>query len=518
MRVFDCFTLDGPGAAPRYDWSDSQAGAGLTPRLFESGGSEAGVLPLDDEFDRTSPQAPVMARKDPVTGRPVGALIPATVPPNGSGRITRTMLAQWETDGSPRLAGGFGSLPVRGLVNINTAPLEVLKGLPHMSQMVYDDSGRVMGSNGIPLGAPVPGPSPVDTSRSDQGFDLSLAPDAGLSGNPTVMLAEAMEIYRNQLNPAKTVTGLTPTGETSWFWRQSRMDPLVPEAGRTAAVPTYQDRGSVIPLAYTPGIGAAAWQVPTQGSTVSSFAQLNGFDFTKLPTDFGMFVPGIAAGQPALPIRSGVSPSRGMRSQRGFESIGEVAGMGRIAAKAFFNTEFPDWQYDRGWSVKFAGLDPFRYSANVGGLGTDALAQGWFADFNPFYSGTAPALRTRLRDQEPLDARLSTDRQGVRRFDYRVGIRVPDAFTLEPDAIFGDSEEQNLLFKGISNLVSTRSDVFTVYLRVRTVRQDPLTGGWNGVDPESLVEDVRYVMGVDRSNVRRPSDQPRILYLERVED
>jgi hypothetical protein len=264
-------------------------------------------------------------------------------------------------------------------------------------------------------------------------------------------------------------------------------------------------------------MGAAVWLPPSQGSSISSVANLNRFDFTKLPTDFGLFVPTASVGQPATPIQSGVAPNRGMRGQRGFEAIGEVAGMGRTAAKRLFDTEFPDWQFDKGWSARLAGLDPYRYSVNTADLGMDAFAQGWFADFNPLNPGAAK-LRDRLRDQEPLDARLSTDRQGVRRFEFRVGARTPDAYTLQPDEIFGDSEEQNLLFKGISNLITTRSDVFTVYLRVRTVRQDPLTGGWNGVDPESIVEDVRYVMGVDRSNVRRPSDRPRITYLERVED
>jgi len=84
--------------------------------------------------------------------------------------------------------------------------------------------------------------------------------------------------------------------------------------------------------------------------------------------------------------------------------------------------------------------------------------------------------------------------------------------------VVGDSEEQHLLFKGISNLVSTRSDVFTVYFRVSTIKQDPLTGKWNGVDPDSVLEDARYVMCVDRSNVNRPTDEPRIVYFSRVNE
>jgi hypothetical protein len=33
-----------------------------------------------------------------------------------------------------------------------------------------------------------------------------------------------------------------------------------------------------------------------------------------------------------------------------------------------------------------------------------------------------------------------------------------------------------------------------------------------------VIEDTRYVMLVDRSNVDRPGEQPRVLYVERVDD
>ena len=75
-----------------------------------------------------------------------------------------------------------------------------------------------------------------------------------------------------------------------------------------------------------------------------------------------------------------------------------------------------------------------------------------------------------------------------------------------------------------SNLVTTRSDVFTVYFRVRSFRQNPAgiradgtTGAvWDATDSEYIVDDSRYVMLVDRSEVNRPSDKPKILYLEKL--
>jgi len=84
------------------------------------------------------------------------------------------------------------------------------------------------------------------------------------------------------------------------------------------------------------------------------------------------------------------------------------------------------------------------------------------------------------------------------------------------DGVAGDSEEANLLFSGMSNLITTRSDVFTAYIKIRSVRQNPITGVWDATDPEFILDDSRYVMLVDRSNVNEPTDQPKILYFEKL--
>ena len=87
-------------------------------------------------------------------------------------------------------------------------------------------------------------------------------------------------------------------------------------------------------------------------------------------------------------------------------------------------------------------------------------------------------------------------------------------FRYDPTA--GDAIEQNQILKGISNIATTRSDVFTVWIRVRTIRQDPLTGRWNGADKTLIVDDSRYVMTVDRSSVDRPGERPRIVNFTKV--
>jgi len=83
------------------------------------------------------------------------------------------------------------------------------------------------------------------------------------------------------------------------------------------------------------------------------------------------------------------------------------------------------------------------------------------------------------------------------------------------DEVAGDVEEANLFFAGLSNLVTTRSDVFTVYFRIRSFRQND-QGVWDATDRDFIVEDSRYVMLVDRSEVNVPTDKPRIVYLEKL--
>ena len=150
--------------------------------------------------------------------------------------------------------------------------------------------------------------------------------------------------------------------------------------------------------------------------------------------------------------------------------------LGKNAASSFPAQPGLEWRRNDAWSIDFAASDPFDL--------------------------VIPAT------PQP-GAFLSTDVQN------------PDpAFTpLDPDsgdAVTGDVEEANLLFAGISNLITTQSDVFTVHFKIRSFRQNPVTGIWDATDSEQIVDERRYVMLVDRSQVNNPGDQPRILYLEKL--
>ena len=46
--------------------------------------------------------------------------------------------------------------------------------------------------------------------------------------------------------------------------------------------------------------------------------------------------------------------------------------------------------------------------------------------------------------------------------------------------------------------------------------QNPVTRRWDATDPDYIVDDSRYVMLVDRSEVNVPTDKPKIVYWEKL--
>ena len=303
---------------------------------------------------------------------------------------------------SPANARGFTGEASRGLINLNTAPVEVLRALPHFTRLTYDSTEY--GGGGYP---------------SDQyGDDPVFA--------PRVRVPETFLRYRDG--------AASPTAAPSWG------ELFVPEIGSQAGVglPNYLDRGL-------------------------TEDDLPGFD--------GFFP--------------------GMRNHRGVESIGEL----RLLQRPLEQND-DQWSRNVNASIEFAGLDPAR----------------------PFtvYPGEESAARGYRGQTSAFDTRLATDRTSgtaLRDLGGTSGVNVP-----VPDRTPGDAEERNLLFSGVSNLVGVRSDVFTVYFRVRTFRRNAITGIWDATDPEYILSDSRYVMLVDRSKVERPDDKPEIVYLQRLPD
>lgn len=186
---------------------------------------------------------------------------------------------------------------------------------------------------------------------------------------------------------------------------------------------------------------------------------------------------GAQTGFPGGAIYTNREPN--VRGERGISSIGELMLLETPATSVNFPplpVPIQDWGSADSWRMDFAGQDPYSFS------------------------GILPP---------DIGAFISTDVQGNTS-------NLNDPTRLSGDAVSEDVEEANLLFAGISNLITTRSDMFTVHFIVRSFRRNPITGIWDATDREQIVDERRYVMLVDRSEVNKPSDRPRILYLEKL--
>jgi hypothetical protein len=222
---------------------------------------------------------------------------------------------------------------------------------------------------------------------------------------------------------------------------------------------------------------------------------------------------------PSLNDEIGLFP--GMRRDAGIASVGELLLLDRGGIPT---GDMLPW-VSSSTSIRGAGEDPYAYQMQFGHPGlvgantspaevadyawAKLLGLGWRA---PFDNGGLPN-----NFPAQIDARLSTD-VNHQRFRLWAGTADdPAEFWVEvPDNVAMDAEESNLLFAGISNLVSTRSDTFTVYMQIRSFKQNPVTGVWNATDPEYIVDDSRYVFVVDRSKCNSPSDEPEIRLMSKV--
>jgi hypothetical protein len=187
-----------------------------------------------------------------------------------------------------------------------------------------------------------------------------------------------------------------------------------------------------------------------------------------------------------------------------------------------------NWGNAMSWSIRYAGMDPFRvdWASDRNGLGARSQDIAADAGFPPFYTQGVPLAdgdgkEFTIGGRTAIDDHLLTvatdDLSTVNAVETDDDTTDPtETRVLRFDRTSGDALEQNQLLRGLSSIVTTRSDVFTMWVRVRTIRQDPLTGKWNATDPDSIVDEARYVLTIDRSNVDRPGDAPRILGMVKV--
>jgi hypothetical protein len=469
-----------------------------------------------------------------IDDRGAGTLLDATTDAiTADGQITFQERAEAE-DRRFRLAAGYRGKLTPGLININTAPIEVLRAMPQMLRLVYDDDFPI-------LRGALSDPSQLLVGTSDLGRRRAVR-------DPLYGAAELPGLWDRPAQDIGAQSGLPgPTNPASILFDYGTPAPRVRIA---ESIELWRNKGNVLP-------------------------DLGNNEFTEMPSYFSR---GVDLQPDSVNHREWAPDSRG---ERGFDSVGELALLTRGAEFTPGTVDSdadgePDvveilkrtavdanrnniddraddqeqvgrsWNQAMSWSVRFAGLDPFRTQwarDDWGGGWRTRYLQGIppapaanaplqkFTDGIPRNSstGTAGPQEFPLSGRTAIDKHLVTVARDDRTTATEVetndpsndvlnngGTAYTERRTLRYDRTAGDVVEQNQLLKGISNIATTRSDVFTVWLRIRTIKQDRLTGQWNGTDPSLIVDDSRYLMTIDRSSVDRPGERPRIINFVKV--
>lgn len=104
---------------------------------------------------------------------------------------------------------------------------------------------------------------------------------------------------------------------------------------------------------------------------------------------------------------------------------------------------------------------------------------------------------------------------GVDPVRYTAGGAVDSAVGTRDDGIADDYDEQLALFNGVANTVSVRSDVYAIWFVMHGYAQEDVEG-LRPDDPMTPSVARRYLMVVDRSNVRRAGDKPKVLLFDEL--
>ena len=393
-------------------------------------------------------------------------------------------------------AHGFTGKGTPGLVNINTAPIEVMRALPHMYRMVHGtDSNDEIGGDVL------------DTDFG--GNNLG-------NRNPRVAIPEAIVQYRDgagQLLSNRNFGFYPGDSDNPFYYPELDFDWDGTASGEELAMatgvisgPSYRQRGT-----HTPSSNRGSDERYTL-STLQQVGQKVGLEQDQ---DTGQIYR----------RADGISVSSGTR---GFRGIGQLFQLespayGRISDS---NPPAGGWTHPDAWEIDFAAKRPFRIVSDDIDDQSDSPLQDQrfpFTDIGAAISTDVSSIRDSHGDQYNANGIQLNDFhrylgktptwERVANTDGRQRERL-----LGGDMVAGDAEEANLLFSGISNMISTRSDMFTVHFRVRTFKPNPETGVWDATDSDAIIDDKRYVMLVDRSEVDRPGEKPKILYVEEIEN
>lgn len=468
-----------------------------TPIQRSYGAGASGVYPALQTFSET------LVENDPTK----------YIYPGPSGPFLNRLNFELYQDQSRALWSSYREKPSTNPTELEPHPGHVpwraasLPGLAFLDGLTVDGSGRSNPDRNQDGELGVVGSDPLYTEAA-RAAQRPLRLSSGYSGRPTRGLVNINTALPETIQALPLATRLS----------RLTQDTPAPYLRLATAIEAYRTKGS---------LGFARVDFGNGTATVPSAPLVNLNDYTPPSyADRGLFQQQIEdeidAGVPYEPsfgtTQRPIRPFQGLRSESGFGGVSELLLMTR-RPEITVPSHVPGLEAGvrNSYSIRALGLDLYDRNPLLPPAGNPPTLDDW-ADA---YANSEDPSDFTARGAGPV---FGTDRTRP------WALAVPDdqaisVLNIDPSVLAevarkevepaGDAEDLNLLFKGISNLVTTRSDVFTVYLRVRQVKQNSVTGVWDATNSESVLDDTRYVMCVDRSGCNTPLDQPRIVYFQK---
>ncbi|GEM_PF-1789521 len=356
--------------------------------------------------------------------------------------------------------------PRQGLININTAPVEVLRLLPGVTPRSYEEQSLTNAGAPRPSTQPLTGPGLGDPNWFEQVVDVRPI----LPLNQNIDLAAGIAGYRD-------------------------MVPVL--LSRTA-----QDNMDAI-----------------RAANINSFPNASGGP-TFLPV-VAPFLPDSTATSDTDPFTGpdgnnarAASRIMGIGNQPGFRSVGEV-----LSARSRVNESVPAttpsfisrWpsatatllSATRGtpWAAAPYNIDSLGYDRTLANVGTPPVA-------------TRLDLNSTFDEIDPQAGSF-----GTTPFDDPYQLPAPDASRIDPTlataGATNEFDEKLIAANNFLNTVTNRSDVFAVWFTLAGFQRSDVEG-LSGTDPILPSVQRRFLMVVDRSNVVSKGTKPRILLMKEV--
>ena len=348
--------------------------------------------------------------------------------------------------------------PMTGLININTAPLRVLRTLPLLSP----PAGTALTLD------------PANSQLYPEWWAEAVNPTAtgdvsrlGLHSTESDVAA-AVYAYRDK-------TRVFARQTSSLFFGANGLPPPGGSTGRTPINFGAPDGGFADPTQVSPGF-------------VDPSLDVSRFDTNQLDNNFRVLTEGI-------------------NEVLGFSSVGELLALRSQPASNAANVD--RWARHRRHMLDVLGTDQRRLT--IRGYAPDSITPLNAASPSPSTNVGELSVEDDPRTGDAvisLDAGMTFDRADPSNSDL-----------LQSDQIVDDVDETYAIMNAISNSVEARSDYFAAWFLVHGYRESDVQGLDQAdrlSDPLVPSFRARYLMVIDRSNVVEEGDEPRVVLFRRV--